>query len=74
MLLRSKTQAAPATAPSLRAGMAVGRSGASSLLRMGLQASPRGAPSHRLFTERPLLLQQRTPSTQLSLFGPGGSR
>ena len=74
MLLRSKTQAAPAAAPSLRPGMADGRGGASSLLRMGLLASPRGAPATRLFTERPLLLQHRAPSTQLSLFGPGGSR
>ena len=60
MLLRPKTHAAEAVAPSL--------------LRMGLQASPRGAPAARHFTERPLLLQQRVPSTQLSLFGPGGSR
>ena len=74
MLPRSKTQAALATVPSMRTGMAAGRGGASSLLRMGLQASPRGAPATRLFTERPLLLQQRTPSTQLSLFGPGGLR
>ena len=74
MLLRPKTPASPALASSLRPGMAAGRGGASSLLRMGLLASPRGAPAPRLFTERPLLLQQRAPSTQLSLFGPGGSR
>ncbi len=74
MLPRPKTHAVQAATPSLWPGMADGRSSASSLLRMGLQASPRSAPSTRLFTERPLLLRQRVPSTQLSLFGSGGSR
>ena len=49
--------------------------GASSLLRMGLGATPqRLAPSAWLGAERPLLLQQRLASMQLSLFGAPGGR
>ena len=49
--------------------------GASSLLRMGLGATPQKlATNSRLLNERPFLLRQRLPSTQLDLFGPAAAR